>query len=90
MASSKGESQPLLKSGADVKPVYCVPRQGSIGNAADVSCHARAPGPRLCQNVPWARAAFDGARPRAHVSALSLEGVCGGDGCLVPWLCGQC
>ena len=37
MSSSKGEAQPLLKSGADVKPVYCVPRQGSIGNAADVS-----------------------------------------------------
>lgn len=43
MSSSKGESQPLLKSGADVKPVYCVPRQGSIGNAADVStCHSAA------------------------------------------------
>lgn len=32
----QGESQPLLKSGADVKPVYFAPRQGSAGNAADV------------------------------------------------------
>lgn len=34
--SGQGETQPLLKSGAEVKPVYCVPRQGSVGSAADV------------------------------------------------------
>lgn len=48
---SKEERQPLT-SGADVKPVYCVPRSGSISSAGEVSVK-REGGAAIYRQAVW-------------------------------------